>query len=223
MRVLLFCDDFYHPGEIPAEGMRRIGLNLTEVFDPTGFDFSTLANYDTIVISKCDHISQQNNEPWKTAEIQRAFVEYVENGGGLLVTHSGTVAGENTQILDELIGCRFASHPNNCPVTVGAVKPHPITDGVEIFCETDEHYHLKILAPDIDIIAASFADAQGTPHKYETEPYFNAPAHIAPSAYVRTHGKGRICVLTPGHSPEVWGNPEFAKMLTNAIRWCAKI
>ena len=221
MKILLFCDDHYHPGQIPENGLKALGFDADVISDATDFDASILPQYNVIVMSKCDHISQKNNNPWKTAEIQRAFVEYVQKGGGLLVTHSGTVSGENTEILDKLIGCRFASHPNNCPVTVGILKPHPITAGVKIFCETDEHYHLEILADDLDIIAASFADAQGNPEKYDSEPYFNAPAHIAPAALVRTHGNGRVCVLTPGHAREVWHNAEFSKLLKNAILWCA--
>ncbi|MCL2223939.1 MAG: ThuA domain-containing protein [Defluviitaleaceae bacterium] len=226
MKILLFCDDHYHPGQIPADGTKSLakkGHAIDIITDATEFKPSMLAGYDVVIMSKCDHISQANNAPWKTAEIQTEFVKYVENGGGLLVTHSGTVAGDNnaTDILDRLIGCRFATHPNNCPVTVGAVRPHPVTDGVEIFTETDEHYHLEILAQDIEIIAASYSLAQGDPAKYQSEPYFNAPAHIAPAAYTRTQGKGKICVLTPGHALEVWLNPNFAKMLENAVRWCA--
>lgn len=223
MKILLFCDDYYHPGEIPTEGLKAAGFAPDVISDATGFNAASLANYDVIVMSKCDHISQSNNAPWKTPEIQEAFVNYVEGGGGLLVTHSGTVSGDNgaTNVLDLLIGSRFVSHPNNCPVIVGAIKPHPITEKVGIFLQTDEHYHLEILAEDIDILSASFADAQGEESKYQTEPYFNAPAHIAPAVYVRTQGKGRICVLTPGHVPEVWHNSEFSKMLANAVRWCA--
>jgi type 1 glutamine amidotransferase len=224
MKILLFCDDYYHPGEVPENGLRPLGFDMDVIYNATSFDTADLKNYDVVVISKCDHVSQANNSPWKTAAVQDALVGYVENGGGLLVTHSGTVANEEgtTDTLDRLIGCRFASHPNNCPVTVGILKPHPITQGVGIFTEVDEHYHLEILADDVDILAASYAAAQGEESKYATEPYFNAPAHIAPAAYVRTQGKGRVCVLTPGHVIEVWQNPEYAKMLRNAIKWCGE-
>ena len=38
--------------------------------------------------------------------------------------------------------------------------------------------------------------------------------------YVRTQGKGRVCVLTPGHTHDVWGNSHFQVLLENAVRWC---
>ena len=233
MKILLFCDDHYHPGDVPIKGLEPLkakGYNIDVISDSSNFDIATLANYKVIIMSKCDHISMENHESWKTPAFQQAMVNFVENGGGLLVTHSGTVAGtdrdakgNSTAVLDKLIGCRFASHPNNSPITVSPLKPHPITESVGIFTEVDEHYHIEILADDIDILAAGYGGPQGDPVKYETEPYMNYPEYIAPSAYVRTQGKGKVCVLTPGHHLEVWLNPEYQKMLVNAVKWCGSV
>ena len=227
MKVLLFCDDHYHPGDVPTQGVEPLkarGITFDIISDTTGFDPSVLPGvlpgYDVVIMSKCDHITKENNKSWKTPAVQQAFVDFVENGGGFIVTHNGTVPGEDTDVLDRLAGCKFAEHPNNCPVTVGGLKPHPIVNGVEIFTEVDEHYHLEIMMDDVDIIAASYAPPQGEVEKYETEPYFNAPAFISPAALVRTQGKGRVCVLTPGHALNVWLNPQFQQMLYNTIMWC---
>ena len=225
MRVLLLCDDFHHPGEVPIKGMEPLlkkGITYDAIKNASEFDPGILPNYDVVVMATADHICKDDETSWKTDAIQSAFVSYVENGGGLLVTHNGTVPGANTQKLDELIGSRFHFHPADCPVTVQVIKPHPITQGVGSFTEKDEHYHLEILKDDVDILAAGYAAPQGNPDLYEDEPYFNSPAKIAPSVYVRTQGKGRVCMLTPGHHLDVWLNPEFQKLLENAIRWCNK-
>jgi type 1 glutamine amidotransferase len=92
---------------------------------------------------------------------------------------------------------------------------------VEAFCETDEHYRLEILSNDIDILAASYSPPQGETALYQENPYHNSPAWLCPAALVRTQGKGRVCVLTPGHHPAVWQNPRFQRLLENALRWCA--
>jgi type 1 glutamine amidotransferase len=222
MKILLLCGDYYHPAQIPIEGTKQTGFDIDVITDTSEFDPAVIEKYNAVIMSKCDHVSQSDNTSWKTPKIQEAFVRYAENGGGLLVVHNGTVAGENTDMLDRLIGCRFKTHPDNCPVYTGVIKPHPVTEGVNMFCETDEHYQLEILADDIDILAVSFSNKQGDESKYESEPYFNAPACIAPSVYVRTQGKGRVCVLTPGHVLECWLNAEFQKLLINALKWCAK-
>jgi len=226
MRVLLFCDDFHHPGEVPIQGiepLRKKGIHFDIIQNAKDFDPKSLGDYGVIIMSTCDNVSQEDTSSWKTEAIQEAFVQYVEKGGGLMVTHNGTVAGENTDKLDRLIGCRFAFHPNQTPVLVQAIKPHSVTEGVKPFCQEDEHYHLEILAPDADIISAAYAPAQGQAEKYETEPYFNAPACIAPAVYVRTHGKGRVCVITPGHNIAVWHNAEFQRLLENGIKWCGGV
>jgi type 1 glutamine amidotransferase len=43
---------------------------------------------------------------------------------------------------------------------------------------------------------------------------------VQTAGYVRALGKGKICVLTPGHILSVWQNPMFKKLVTNAINWC---
>jgi type 1 glutamine amidotransferase len=230
MKILLFCDDFYHPGAVPTEGvafLREKGYEIDVISDTSNYDPQTIFNYRAVIMSKADHVSQANKTAWKTDAVQAAFVKFVEEGGGLLVTHNGMSANEDddgnitdkTLVLDRLAGCRFKFHPDNYPVTVAPLKPHPITTGVDIFTETDEHYEIEILSGDIDILAAGYKAAQGDPAKYATEPYFNAPAAIHPSAFTRTQGRGKICVITPGHVLEVWQNPNFSQLLENALKW----
>jgi len=202
------------------EPLREKGILFDAMTNGADFDPEALKDYDVVIMSTADDIYNEEDILWKTEAVQEAFVRYVEEGGGLLVTHNGLVPGDHTGMLDELIGSRFSFHPDMSPVKVQVLKPHPVTEGVGSFCETDEHYYLEILAPDVDILAAGYAAALGEPAKYESEPYFNTPAKIAPAVYVRTQRKGRVCVLTPGHTLEVWLNPQFQRLLENAIRWC---
>jgi len=219
----MFCDDHYHPGQVPIEGVKPLqekGYQIDVCSDATGFCVDSLSDYNVIIMSKCDNTSSKDTTSWKNEAVQHAIIKFVEDGGGLLVTHNGTVAGKNTQALDMLIGCRFGNHPDMGKVTFGVVKSHPVTKSVELFCEEDEHYRLEILCDDVDVLAASYQPAKGDAAKYDTEPYFNYPHCIAPSAYVRTQGRGRVCVLTPGHTVIVWYNENFQKLLENALIWC---
>lgn len=224
MRILLICDDYYHPGNVPIEGivpLKEKGFIFDIITNAKDFKPEMLSEYPVVLLCKCDEVSKEDRTPWKTSEIQKAFIDYVENGGGLLAVHTATVAGENTILLDKLIGSKFAYHPADCPVTVQPIKPHPVTEGVGMFCEVDEHYRLEILADDIDILIASYSPPQGDSTKYAEDPYNNTEAWVCPSGYVRTQGKGRICVLTPGHHLAVWLNPQFQKTLENVLNWCS--
>jgi type 1 glutamine amidotransferase len=222
MRVLLICDDYYHPGQVPTDGIAPLsqqGFQFDIITNANDFSPDMLKQYPVVILCKCDEISAADKQPWKTEAVQKAFVDYVENGGGFLVIHTALVCGENTLAFDKLIGSRFAGHPNACPVTVQPVKPHPVTEGVGLFCETDEHYRIEIIADDVDILLASYSPPQGEESKYQEDPYHNTAACICPAGYVRTQGKGRVCVLTPGHFLPVWHNPQFQRLLSNALNW----
>ena len=225
MRVLLVCDDYWHPGQIPIDGiapLKEQGFQFDIISNANDFAPEKLSDYSVVLLCKSDQVSQQDKTSWKTEAIQLAFTGYVEKGGGLLAVHSGIVAGKITGALERLIGSRFVFHPEACPVTVQPIKPHPVTEGVGMFCEIDEHYRLEILVPDADILIASYSPPQGEENKYKEDPSHNTPAWICPAGYVRTQGKGRICVLTPGHLLPVWLNPHYQRTLANALRWCAR-
>jgi type 1 glutamine amidotransferase len=214
-----------HPRQVPIDGvapLEELGFQFDTITNANDFSPDTLKDYSAVLLCTCDEVSREDRQPWKTEAVQKAFVDYVEQGGGILAVHSGIVGGKNTETLDKLIGCRFIGHPNNCPVTVQPVKPHPVTSGVGMFCETDEHYRIEIIAPDADVLAASYSPPQGEEGKYQEDPYFNTPAAVCAAGFVRTQGKGRVCVLTPGHILPVWSNAQFQKLLENALRWTAR-
>ena len=76
--------------------------------------------------------------------------------------------------------------------------------GVQPFTVRDEHYRLRVLAPDASVFLQSTSREGG----------------VQPAGYTRTLGRGRIAALTPGHILSVWAHPEFQKLFTNALRWC---
>jgi len=226
MHSLLICDDYWHPGQVPIDGvapLKENGFSFDIITDANDFKPEILKNYKVVILCKCDEVSPTDKTSWKSHTVQQAFIDYVENGGGLVVIHTALVAGKDTEALDRLIGSKFTFHPMDCPVTVQPVKPHPVVEGVELFCELDEHYRLDIITDDVDIIMASYSPPQGEESKYKDEPYHNSGAWIGAAGYVRTQGSGRICVLTPGHHLAVWHNPQFQLVLKNALRWCGSV
>lgn len=225
MQVLLICDDYWHPGNVPIEGLaplKKHGFDFDIITDAGKFDPKSLDDYPVCILSKCDEVSASDKSSWKTKAVQEQFAQYVRRGGGLLAIHTALVAGENTARLDKLIGSKFTFHPKDAPVHVQAVKKHPIVNNVGMFCEIDEHYRLEILADDIDVFMASYSNEQGESSKFEEDPYHNTTAWLGAAGYTRCEGKGRICVLTPGHLLSVWHNAEYQKVLINSINWCGK-
>ena len=75
-----------------------------------------MAGYPVVILSKSNNISQADKTPWITPAVEQAFHDFVARGGGLLVTHSGTVV-KDTAILRPLCGGAFVQHLPQCLVT----------------------------------------------------------------------------------------------------------
>lgn len=223
-KILVLCDDVWHPAEVIERGLASFEKNMrTGSKSPDyKFDFVKAAKdiltpeyiqqYPLIICCKSNNVIAANSAPWfentVTEVMGGEFREFVENGGGFLSIHSGNVFmgnGDGVEEYCEFVGNRFITHPLRCEVLLEKIKSHPITEGVaDSFTVRDEHYKLELLAEDADIFLSSSSKEGGT----------------EPAGYTRTFGKGRLCVLTPGHTLSVWENEEFQKILKNAIEWC---
>jgi type 1 glutamine amidotransferase len=165
-----------------------------------------MSQYPVAVLTKSNDVSATDRTNWVTDDVQRAFLDYVRAGHGLLVVHSGTAGYGEATVLRALMGGVFARHPPQCPVTVEPKAGHPLTVGCEPFTVKDEHYFMEMAA---DARADFFLT---TTSEHGTQP----------GGWTRAEGKGRVCVLTPGHNVEVWLQPSFQALLRNALRWCGR-
>lgn len=205
-RVLVLCDDKWHPAHVVAAGVEALGtadFQFDVIENAREWSAERMGQYPLTLLAKANHISAVENVPWITPDVEAAFAAYVRGGGGLLVVHSGTIVRESPQ-LQRLIGGTFTQHPPQCEVTVTPQGYHPITVNVEPFTVKDEHYFMET------------DDLQA--HHFLT----TTSEHGAQSGgWWREEGSGRVCVLTPGHNVEVWLHEEFQTLLRNALRWCA--
>lgn len=214
MRVLVICDDLWHPAEVVRMGLGCMDQDKYQ-FDVvmTAKDILTpglLREYPVVINAKGNAVNAANPEPWfepTVTEVGPAeFQEYVEAGGGFISLHAGnSFRKEKCPEYCEFVGNSFVGHPLRCPVTVEPVSAHPINQGVEAFTERDEHYELEGLAEDAEIFLESVS----------------VPGGRKAAGYVRHMGKGRLCVLTPGHTLAVYQNKNMQKLLDNTITWCA--
>ncbi len=214
-KILVICDDPWHPAEVIEKGIANLtGNNWNFDFVKDAKDILTpkmLDEYQLIINCKSNNLTNGNHASWFEPGVNEVmpkdFESYVANGGGFLSVHSGnSFKLEDNSDYCNFVGNYFINHPPRCSVTVKPVKDHPITKGIESFTERDEHYEIKIIADDAEILLESESEPGGT----------------QPAGYVRNIGDGRLCVLTPGHILAVWQNPMYKKLLVNAINWCCK-
>lgn len=207
-KTLVLCDDYWHPAALIQQGLSTLQEH--------GFQFDWLENardwsalymntYPLVILSKSNNISSTEQSPWMTEEIENAFADYVRQGKGLLAIHSGTAGYEEAPILRNLLGGVFRYHPEQCSVTFEPVSSHPLTTGAVRFTAQDEHYFMSITNPEIDVFLKA-----------------NSIHGEQPAGWRLQEGKGRVAVLTPGHTLEVWQQPAFQTLIRNCARWCTE-
>ena len=221
-KILVLYGDIWHSKEVVRTGLSY----LAEFYDQMTFvedakDMLTaadLAEYDLIICCKGNNLTEGNSAHWFEEGVNeltpKDLETYVKRGGGYLAVHAGNSFFEIPE--DEhlnkpakeyinFVGNYFITHPARCPVNYHILDTdHPVTAGVEDFCERDEHYQIGMTADDALILMESTS----------------ADGEKMPAAYVREIGAGRLCSLMPGHILSVWQNPQFQKLLNNAIKWC---
>ncbi len=217
MRVLVLCDDLWHPAEVVVQGVRALPAQHIQ------FDFvmdakdvlteKRLQLYDVIMNCKCNQITAANTAPWfhegVTEVGPQQLQEYVRRGGGFLSVHSGNAFYEKDDCEEYIrfVGNYFVQHPPRCEVQVVPQGKHPITEGIEPFSIRDEHYEIRTVCDDLTPILYTNSQQGG----------------CQLGGYTRQIGKGRLCVLTPGHILDVWQTPQYQKLLLQALRWCANL
>ena len=209
MKILVICDDFYHHEEVIKPGLAFLQdeNDVTFAADMSKYSLADkpLSGYDVAIIAKDMHTSKSNQESWLNEDIIKQFEDYANDKNGLIFLHAGAVLCKHSQIIKNISGCSFESHPEQCTVEHVITATHPIADGVLDFSEKDEHYFIDFTATDADIFLES-RSAHGT----------------QPAGYARiNNNSGRVCVLTPGHNLSVFQNEEYKKIIKNAVYWCA--
>ena len=208
MRVLVLCDDRYHPARTVRQGLEALGdaeFAFDWMTDAREWSAGRMAGYPVVLVSKSNNISAADQSPWVTPEVQRAFLDYVRAGNGVLFIHSGTAEYADLPVMRGLIGGVFIHHPRQCPVTVEPREGHPLTAESAPFTIVDEHYFMTLDDAYADLFLTTTSE-HGT----------------KVGGWTRTEGEGRVCVLSPGHNLQVWLHPSFQALIRNGLRWCAK-
>lgn len=176
-----------------------------------------LANYDELIMLQ--------QAPFDVpAEGQKAIEKFVESGHGFVGIHAAGLPGKlydggrpHWQWFDDLLGgISYSPHPKfQLATLIIETTDDPITKGLPKEMHiSDEWYEFDKsprLNKDIKVLA----------HVDESTYHQNKPMGDHPMIWTNTkyHRVVYICI---GHSPVLIDNPDYQRLLTNAILWAAE-
>ncbi|WP_159887741.1 ThuA domain-containing protein [Paenibacillus puerhi] len=192
----------YHPLNAIQERLIEIlrdSVQVNATDDTTKLKQASINQYDLL-------ISYRDN--WKqalAAEEAAGVLQFVANGGGLLVIHNG-ISMQASPELCQLIGAKFTGHPayTSLPFQVTAIE-HPLMDGLKGFVMDEEPYRFE-LDPfaEVEILLT---------YRHEEQDW--------PAAWTRPYGMGRVVFLAPGHHLPSFLHEEFGRWILHSAKWAA--
>lgn len=142
---------------------------------------------------------------------EKALIEFVEKGKGLVPIHCATYCFRNSDAYISLVGGQFLSHGGERFATKITQPDHEIMKGFGGFESWDETYVHHKHNPVNRIVLEERREgklAEGT----DTEPW----------TWIRTQGEGRVFYTAWGHNMDTWQQAGFHNLLERGIKWAAK-
>jgi type 1 glutamine amidotransferase len=188
----------YHNFDVLGPVIARVatdaGFEVETTTEMRVLNLTTLNTFDGLI----NYTTDRDISPDQWAALR----DYVRGGGGYIGIHNATDTFENEPEALRLIGGHFITHPAQLDVAVDIVDTsHAVTEGVEPFTVRDELYIMETWPETYRLLASTNAEGG------------------QPISWVRDEGDGRVFYLSLGHNPEVYGNPQYRKLLTQGIRW----
>lgn len=198
-----YTDVKYHPFEKvdrEIEGCLEDVAQVTSTGDYNVLQKDTLNSYQ-LFISYTEFADQPLSQ-----EQVAALLDYVVNGGGLLVIHNGISLQKNKELM-ALIGAKFTGHPDFTTLSIESfLSDHPIMKGIEPYEIADEPYRFDLL-PHFDTTILAH-------YKHEDK--------LWPAAWAHDYGLGRVVYLMNGHQLSCFSVQPFRQLIKQAGLWAAR-
>ena len=207
LEVLFLGDNGHHkpverlPSIMSALGNK--GINFTYTNKLEDINLENLNRFDALMIyANWDEI---------TPKAETALLAYVASGKGILPIHCASFCFRNSPEYIKMVGGQFWKHTTDT-ISANIVQPNnQIMKDVKGLKAFDETYLHSKLQPDNNVLMTREIKADQTKDRpgTKTEPY----------TWTRNYGKGRVFYTAFGHDEQTWENPDFHKLLENAIVW----
>lgn len=224
---------FQHSVVVPQDGgasesgaaltavAEKLGAKITCSKDASLLDAESIKNFDLVILYTTGDLTKPSDDGGDAMADQASLIEWVENGGALMGFHAATDTFHETQPgqptpFIQMMGAEFLTHGAPFEGTLNVVDPdHPamanFEDGWKVH---DEWYVFKnINTKDMHVLATLDPGEQRTKQADK----YDIPAY--PMVWCMERGKGRVYFNGMGHFPQVWADPDFQQVVSDAIQW----
>lgn len=194
------------------KGMDGIAFDTGEQKQTSEAYDRELSKYDVIVLY---------DMPQKITEAQKKnLLKFLADGKGLVALHHCLGSYQNWPDFQKIIGGKFyiaerteegVKHPKSgwkhdvtFKVNI-ADRNHPIVRGVSDFEILDEVYSKYLVRPGVKPLLT-----------------VDHPLSGKVIAWTHSFGKAPVVYILLGHGPSSYNNPNYQKLVANAIRWAAR-
>lgn len=207
LEILFLGDNGHHkpieriPSVMSALGTKGVNFTYTD----------KLEDLNTNYLNKFDALMIYANWDEITPEAEKALLQYVASGKGILPIHCASFCFRNSPEYVKMVGGQFWRHRMDT-IQVAITQPnHPAVKGIKGIKAFDETYLHSQLQPDNNVLMTREIKSDQAKDKPNTatEPY----------TWTRSYGKGRVFYTAYGHDERTWDNPDFLELLYKGILW----
>lgn len=158
-------------------------------------------------------------------DIAALFVDYLANGGGLMVVHYACT-GEIDE-LAQVVGARFRMHPAYNRYHIAPDEhEHYALCGVQSF-EIEDEMHLVFIDPFLPrhVLLRCLNDEggpRGVAYPSTLDLYAKNSGAWVDSAWCHEYLRGRVVYTVPGHDAQSLSQPDYKRFLGRCARWLMK-
>ena len=219
MKKVLFLYGGF-PGHSPYEiaawanaQMRELNFDVEEIQDPHLLE-RDLTGYDLLVMGW----TQSQTTEDLTDKAEARLMEAVRGGTGIAGWHGMTASFRASLPYSYIVGGSFIEHPGGeairVPYEVDIIdRDHPVTAGVENFQVASEQYYMHV-APDAHVLATTTFDGE------PDVPWLKGV--IAPAAWVKQFGDGRVFYTAGAHELEEYEKLPLTRLVRQGLAWAAR-
>jgi type 1 glutamine amidotransferase len=161
-----------------------------------------------VIISKMNPYkdSEGVEREWLSGDLESKLIDFVKQGGSLLLWHSGLYGYKITGNFVAMLGGHFRHRPPKpLMVRYQSVADTLITQQEQSIEIMDEHFLMDCDLDEVQVFLNSVSEGGNSP-----------------AGWYREFGNGKVICITAPHPSDTPGSEQLNQIIYRCIRWCTK-